>query len=57
MQELVTLGTVIRLDQSSSIGTELELHGPRLIPEACFGYKRKVKQYEVQNAFNTSGEI
>lgn len=53
----MTLGTMIRLDQSSSIGTELELHGPKLIPEACFGYKRKVKQYEVQNAFNTSGEI
>jgi hypothetical protein len=57
LQDMVSLGSIVRLDQSSSFGAELELHGPKLIPEASFGYRRKLKSYEVQNAFNTQGEI
>lgn len=35
----------------------MELIGDKLVPEANFGYKRKIKNYEVQNSFNTSGNI
>jgi hypothetical protein len=45
------------LDSSSSIGTELELAGPKLIPEVSIGYRRKLKSYEIQNSINTKGEI
>ena len=57
MQDSISLGTIVKLDQSSSLASELELVGEKMIPEANFGYKRRIKNYEVQNSVNTSGNI
>lgn len=57
MQDSVSLGSIIRLDQNSQVAAELELIGDKFLPEANFGFKRKLKNYEVQNSFNTTGNV
>lgn len=53
----MSLGSVFKLDANSQIATELEFSGDQMTPSANFGYKRKVKNYEVSNSFNTQGKL
>lgn len=44
---MLSFGSIIKIDQNTQLAAELELSGEKMIPEANFGYKRKVKNYEV----------
>lgn len=51
------LGSIMRLDNNSSLATELEFQGENAASMFSLGYKRKVKNFEVNSAIKSNGEI
>lgn len=56
MQEMLSLGSIFRLDSTSLIATELEMIQQQNT-QCSIGYRRKIKNYEVMNSVNTRGGL
>ena len=50
------IGSIFKLDAESTVATSLKITEGRT-PIAKFGYKRKVKNYMVNNCLNTNGTL
>lgn len=55
--QCTVLGSLIKLDNNTSIATELEMAGETYASLASLGYRRKAKNYEVNSAIKSNGEI
>lgn len=55
--QCTVLGSLIKLDNNTSIATELEMAGENYASLASLGYRRKAKSYEVNSAIKSNGEI
>ena len=56
LSQNVTFGSVYKLNENTSVATELVYGGPS-ISEASFGYKTRSKNFEVNSSIKTTGEI
>lgn len=55
--QCTVLGSLIKLDSNTSIATELEMAGETYASLAALGYRRKAKNYDVNSAIKSNGDI
>lgn len=55
--QATVLGSLIKLDNSTSLATELEMAGENYASLASLGYRRRGKNYEVNSAIKSNGEM
>lgn len=55
--QCTVLGSLIKLDNNTSIATELEMAGENYASLASLGYRRKAKNYDVNSAIKSNGDI
>lgn len=55
--QCTVLGSLIKLDNNTSLATELEMAGENYASLAALGYRRKTKNYEVSSAIKSNGEV
>jgi len=55
--QATVLGTLIKIDNATSLATELEFSGENYASVAALGYRRKGKNYTVNSAVKSNGEM
>lgn len=55
--QCTVLGSLIKLDNNTSIATELEMAGENYASLASLGYRRRAKNFDVNSAVKSNGEI
>jgi len=55
--QATVFGSLIKLDNNTSLATELEMAGENYASLAALGYRRKGRNYEVNSAIKSNGEM